>query len=245
MQIESTILGFVSIIIFSLVYFLDFNLLHKIEEAILNSFAAGVGVVYIFIHMLPQLAHGQPLLQERFINSGLVGSNFAIYLIALSGFIFFYFFDQALVYTDQLPTKSYDKKMERSIYWANVFFVVTYNMLIGYVVGSYNLNSIRYQLIFLIAYFIHFVALKWGIYHVSPSLYNEKARYPIVVGLFAGYFLAFLFNISENLFIVIEAFITGAMILMVFKHELPNEQDSRNRAFLLGILLSLFLFMLI
>ena len=241
----STILGFISIIIFSLVYFLDFKLLHRIDEAILNSFAAGVGVVYIFIHMLPQLAHGQPILEKSFNNFFLLGSNFAIYIIALTGFIFFYLFDQALVYTDQLPTKKYDKKIERSIYWANVFFVFTYNMLIGYVVGSYNLNSMAYQFVFLIAYLIHFIALKWGIYHVSPDLYNDKARYPIVLGLFIGYFLALLFSISENVFVIIEAFITGAMILMVFKHELPNEQDSKNRAFILGILLSLFLFMLL
>lgn len=241
----STILGFLSIVIFSLVYFLDFKLLHKVDEAILNSFAAGVGVVYIFIHMLPQLAHGQPILEETYKQFFLFGNSFAIYIIALAGFIFFYFFDQILVYTDQLPTKSYDKVMERSIYWANVFFVFTYNMLIGYVVGSYNLNSMTYQLVFLVAYFIHFIALKWGIYHVSPNLYNEKARYPIVLGLFIGYFLALLFSISENIFIIIEAFITGAMILMVFKHELPNERDSKNQAFILGILLSLFLFILL
>lgn len=239
----STILGFISIVIFSLVYFLDFKLLHRVEEAILNSFAAGVGVVYIFIHMLPQLAHGQPILEKSFKGSFLFGNHFAIYIIALAGFIFFYFSDQILVYTNQLPTKRYDKKMERSIYWANVFFVFTYNMLIGYVVGSYNLNSMAYQLVFLVGYFVHFIALKWGIYHVSPDLYNEKARYPIVLGLFIGYFLALLFSISENVFIIIEAFITGAMILLVFKHELPNEQDNKNRAFILGILLSLLLFL--
>lgn len=241
----TTILGFTSIVIFGMVYFLDFKLLHIIDEAILNSFAAGVGVVYIFIHMLPQLAHGQPILEVSFRGRFLLGGEFAIYIIALAGFIFFYFFDQILVYTDQLPTKSYDKKMERSIYWADVFFVFSYNMLIGYVVGSYNLNSMTYQLIFLVAYLVHFVALKWGIYHVSPDLYNEKARYPIVLGLFIGYFLALLFSISENIFVLIEAFITGAMILMVFKHELPNERDSKNQAFLLGILLSLFLFVLL
>lgn len=241
----TTILGFISIVIFSLVYFLDFKLLHMVDEAILNSFAAGVGVVYIFIHMLPQLAHGQPILEHSFNRSFLLGSEFAIYIIALAGFIFFYLFDQILVYTDQLPTKSYDKKIERSIYWANVFFVFSYNMLIGYIVGSYNLNSMTYQVVFLVAYLVHFVALKWGIYHVSPDLYNNKARYPIVLGLFIGYFLALLFSISENIFIIIEAFITGAMILMVFKHELPNERDSKNTAFILGILLSLSLFILL
>ena len=238
----STILGFISILIFSMVYFLDLNVLYKIDEAILNSFAAGIGVVYIFIHMLPQLAYGQKILLESYGLESLLGNRLAIYIIALIGFIFFYLFDQILVYTDQLPTKKYEKTMERSIYWANVFFVVAYNAMIGYVVGSYNLNSISYQLIFLVAYFVHFVALKWGIYHVSPDLYNDRARYPIVLGLFLGYFIALFFNISESIFIIIEALITGAMILMVFKHELPNEQDSRNTAFIVGIILSLLLF---
>lgn len=241
----TTMLGFISIVIFSLVYFLDLNLLHKIDEAILNSFAAGIGVVYIFIHMLPQLAHGQNVLTETYQNIHLIGGSFAIYIIALIGFIFFYLFDQILVYTNQLPTQRYEKTIERSIYWANVIFVIIYNSMIGYVVGSYNLNSPTYQLIFLVAYFIHFIALKWGIYHVSPDLYNDRARYPIVFGLFLGYFIAFVFNISENVFIIIEALITGAMILMVFKHELPNERDSRNTAFLIGIVISLFLFILL
>lgn len=75
--------------------------------------------------------------------------------------------------------------------------------------------------------------------------YITTARYPIVLGLFFGYFIAFVFNISENVFIIIEALITGAMILMVFKHELPNERDSRNTAFLIGIAISLFLFILL
>ena len=44
---------------------------------------------------------------------------------------------------------------------------------------------------------------------------------------------------------MIEAVLTGAMILNVFKHELPNEEDSKSRAFIVGILLSALLFIMI
>lgn len=240
---QSIILGFVSIAIFSMVYFVDFKFLDRVNDANLTSFAAGVGAVYVFIHMLPQLAHGQVVIENVLQNTQFFGSQFMIYVIALAGFIFFYFFDRILLYTDRLPTAEYREMWERSIYWTNVIFITSYNMLIGYVVGSYNLNNVSYQLMYLIAYVLHFITLKWGIYHISPDLYRKKARYPIALGLFLGYFIAFTFDISELVFVIIEAFVTGAMILSVFKHELPNEQDSKGRSFIAGIALSLILFM--
>lgn len=240
---QSIVLGFVSIAIFSMVYFVDFQILHRVNDAKLTSFAAGVGAVYVFIHMLPQLAHGQMIIEEAIEYKEFFGSHFLIYVIALVGFIFFYSFEKVLIFTDRLPTQEYKQMWERSFYWTNVIFITLYNTLIGYVVGSYNLDNITYQIIYLIAYVLHFITLKWGIYHIYPDLYKRKARYPIAFGLFLGYFVAFVFDISELVFVIIEAFVTGAMILSVFKHELPNEQDSRGRAFIAGIALSLVLFL--
>lgn len=239
MQMQTTLLSFLSIMIFSLVYLVDSKLHHFIDDKTLSSFAAGFGVVYIFIRMLPQLAHGQLVLEKNLENIEFSGSSYIIYIIALAGF---YFLDQTLIHTDQIPAKAYDKKKERQIYLPNVLFLSIYNMLIGYVVGSYSLNNTSYQLIFLIAYYIHFIALKWGIYRLSPRLYKEKARYIIVSGLFLGYFTALLFNISEHVFIIIEAFITGCMILIVFKYELSTGQNIKKSSFVLGFLLSLLLF---
>lgn len=241
----SVTLGFASIIIFSLVYLVDFKVLRKLNAAKLSSFAAGVGTVYVFIHMLPQLAHGQELLKAQFHEYHFFGSQFAIYLVALTGFVFFYMFERILAYTAKLPTEEYTSSYELYYYWTNVIFISLYSALIGYVVGSYNLNDISYQLIYLLAYVLHFITIKWGIYHIYPKKYDEQARYPIALGLFVGYFIAFFFNISDVVLALIEAFLTGAMILNVFKHELPNEEDSKSRSFIIGILLSTFLFMMI
>lgn len=49
-------------------------------------------------------------------------------------------------------------------------------------------------------------------------------------------------TLPEYLFSIIEALITGTMILNVFKHELPIEENSKGKAFIVGILSSSFLF---
>lgn len=241
----SLTLGFTSVVVFSLVYFIDFKVLHRLNAAKLSSFAAGVGTVYVFIHMLPQLAHGQFLLESSFPKIHFFGSQFTIYLLALAGFVFFYMFERILSYTAKLPTEEYSTQYEQYFYWTNVLFISLYSVLIGYVVGSYNLNNISYQIVYLLAYVLHFVTIKWGIYHIFPEKYNKQARYPIALGLFLGYFIAYVFNISDVVLAIIEAILTGAMILNVFKHELPNEKDSKSRAFIMGILISLMLFMMI
>ena len=186
----STVLGFLSIIIFAIVFYYDFKILNRINEANFVSFAAGVGSVYVFIHMLPQLSHGQHLLEEAFPTIHFTGSQYTIYLIALTGFLFFYMFDTFLTHTRRLPTDEYSTSSELAFYWTNVIFISLYNMLIGYFIG-------------------------------------------------------FFFPVSGLVLSITEALLTGAMILSVFKHELPNEQDSKMKAFTIGILSSILLFMLL
>lgn len=241
----STLLGFASIIIFSGVYFIDFNFLHRVKDADFASFAAGVGTVYVFIHMLPQLSHGQYLLEEYFPDIDFTGSQYSIYLIALFGFIFFYMFDRFLTHTTRLPTDEYKTTDELALYWTNILFICLYNMLIGYVVGSYTSGSVSHRIVYGLAYVVHFLTVKWGLYHLYPKRYEAQARYPIVISLFIGYFVAVFFNISDVVLAINEALLTGAMILTVFKHELPNEKDSKSKAFSVGIIASVLLFMLI
>lgn len=244
-KLVSTFLGFFSIVVFSLVYYFDMEFLDRFKSADVTSFAAGVGTVYVFIHMLPQVAHGQWLLEKQFPDVHFTGSQYSMYIVALIGFIFFYMFDSFLTHTRRLPTDEYRSPDELAFYWTNVLFITLYNMLIGYVVGSYEQNDISFRLVYLIAYSLHFLTIKLGIYHLFPRRYKAQARYPIIAGLFIGYFIGFIVEMDPLLLAVNESLLAGAMILNVFKHELPNEQDSRSKSFILGILSSGALFMLI
>src|SRR5699024_2382698 len=142
-----------------------------------------------FIHMLTQLAHGEHVLDFVFLDFHFFGSRFAIYLIALTGFVFFYIFDSFLFYIELLLTVDYSTRYELYYYYTNVIFISLYSVLIGYVVGSYDLNNISYQLVYLLAYVLHFITIKWGLYHIFPEKYFNHARYPIALGLFIGYFI--------------------------------------------------------
>jgi hypothetical protein len=240
----SDLLGLISIIVFSIVYYADFSFFHHLNGRRFTSFAAGVGTVYVFIHMLPQLSHGQHVLEVEFAGDLLL-NRFSIYIFALAGFIFFYLLDRILWGTARMTSNVTQSKQEIFLFWGNIIFLALYNMLIGYVVGQYQMGGIGYRIIYMFAYILHFLTLRWGVYHIYPRRYFTTARYPLVVGLVFGYIVGYFTGIPEEVFVMFESFLTGAMILSVFKHELPNEEDNNSLAFIAGIVISFFLFIVL
>lgn len=240
----SDVLGLISILVLGITYFADFSFFHHLNGRNFTSFAAGVGTVYVFIHMLPQLSHGQHILEIKFAGDLLL-NQYSIYIFALAGFVFFYLFDRVLWNTARMTSNVAQSKQEIFLFWGNIIFLALYNMLIGYIIGHYEIGNIGYRLVYLFAYVLHFLTLRWGVYHIYPKRYFTTARYPLIIGLAIGYVIGYFTTIPEYIFVLFESFLTGAMVLSVFKHELPNEEDNSSLAFIAGIVLSFLLFIIV
>lgn len=241
----STFVSIFTVLIFALIYYLNFEFLYKFNQKKLTSFVAGFGIVYVIIYMLPQLAHGHHLLDLQFPQSFILGNNSFIYLVTLFGSIFFYLFDLILSLTEEYRDQNIEKQNMTYNYWMHIVFFALYNLLIGFVVGSDILDTSFQQFIYLIAYIIHFVAIRWGVYNLNPIKYNFLIRYIFIGSLFFGYLSAFIFNIPEYVLYVFESFMTGGMLLLVFNHEIPIKKDSDRLSLVMGVIVATVLFMIL
>ena len=94
------------------------------------SFAGGLSVAYVFIHLLPELADGQELLLEK----GLEFFKHNIYLVALFGLTLFYEPEKA---ARQSSLSARDSKREEmsgktNSFWLHLSFFTLYHAIIGY-----------------------------------------------------------------------------------------------------------------
>lgn len=170
------------------------------------SFAGGVSVAYVFVHLLPELS-------ETHHRAG-----DATFLLALAGLALFYG-------VEQHSAGSQPRAFELSM----VSFAV-YNALIGYLLvrGEHEL------LLFTIALGVHFVVNDFGLREHHQEAYHRVGRWLLAGAVLAGWGLAQVAELSETAVGFVIAFLGGGVILNVLKEELPGERRARFVPFLLG-----------
>ena len=81
---------------------------------------------------------------------------------------------------------------------------------------------------------VHFVVNDYGLREDHKGTYDRIGRWVLVAGIFAGWVVGLIFEVSEAALGVLFAFLAGSVIMNVLKEELPEERKSRFRAFALG-----------
>ncbi len=97
------------------------------------SFAGGVSVAYVFVHLLPELAEHQETFRRRAEEAGfLAGLERHTYLIALAGLAAFYGLDR-LARTSALreARAGREKQPTRGTFWLHLGSFAFYNVLVG------------------------------------------------------------------------------------------------------------------
>ena len=94
------------------------------------SFAGGISVSYVFVHIMPELAKGQELLQEKTLEF----LEHHSYLIALSGLLLFYGLEKAAKQSPQSHRHGSNDEMSANIdvFWLHISSFTLYNAIIGY-----------------------------------------------------------------------------------------------------------------
>jgi hypothetical protein len=92
------------------------------------SFAGGVAVSYVFLHILPELSRHQETFAEALDASERVAEAW-IYLVALSGLSLFYGLERAAKISRKSSAEDW---VESEILWLHIISFGFYNILIGY-----------------------------------------------------------------------------------------------------------------
>lgn len=192
------------------------------------SFAGGISTAYVFVHLMPELAHLQ----------GESGATFwqaetELFLVALAGLATFYGLERwakshaaAADRTREMPVESFR---------LHVGSFAVYNMIVGYVLPERLADGGLSELAFYtLAMVLHFVVNDRGLYAEHGARYLAFGRWVLAGAAVLGALLGLVVELPEIVIALLIAFLGGGVILNVLKEELPEERESRFWAFAAG-----------
>lgn len=199
------------------------------------SFAGGISVSYVFVHILPELAEGQEVIQEK----GLDFLRHHNYLIALFGLALFYGLEKTAKQSPESDREDDNQEMSTklNIFWVHIISFSLYNAIIGYLLVHKIEQENVYLLWFTVAMGFHFVVNDYSLSEHYKRVYHNKGRWILSFSVLGGWLVGVLTAIPEIWIVIFFAFIAGGTIMNVLKEELPGERKSNFWAFLLGIVL--------
>lgn len=183
------------------------------------SFAGGVAVAYVFLHMLPNLVeYNKPM--GEFLSSHLWLTSFTellIYIVALCGFLIYYGLDLLAERYQQMNSK------DKPIYLLHLGMFSVYNFLITYTMALRAALSMTATLLFTFAMALHFVLTDKKFCKCYHERFDHKGRFILICALLIGWLCSVIFdpvNVLVAAFMV--AFLAGSVLLNVFREELPS-----------------------
>lgn len=192
------------------------------------SIAGGVAVAYVFLHILPELAaHGGVLAQNGLGDHG----PLLVYLAALAGLCVFYVLEHlALVSAEENPRN----RPRLDVFRIHVAGFAVYNVLIGYLLASREMESPLQLVLFAVAMGLHFLANDAGLRRHHRTRYDRHGRWILAGGALVGWALGATTDVHEGAFALLFALLAGSIVLNVLKEELPSERDSHIFPFVAG-----------
>jgi zinc transporter ZupT len=228
-------------LVFSLVHFFAYKLtfLEEFPRSKWLSFAGGISIAYIFMHLLPELEE----MQHTFIEEQQEIESFfryPLYAVALLSLSIYYGIER------HVKLSGVSKKTEKhaevesqgavGIFYFHIFSFALYNLLIGYTLTREEWDTQSFVL-FVLALGFHFIVNDFGFVEHYKHNYIKVGRWILGVAPLAGWLIGNLVRISEVHLGLVLAFIAGGTILNVLKEELPEERKSNFWSFFSGVVL--------
>jgi zinc transporter ZupT len=204
------------------------------------SFASGVSVAYVFVHLLPELQEHQEILAEVPLF-GFVEKH--VYLLGLLGLVVFYGLERAVQCSQCLHADgpeqisgrmSQDDTTGAGVFWLHISSFMIYNALIGYLMAHWEAPSWEGLLLYAIAMALHFIVNDNALREDHRSAYHNLGRWLLAGSIVMGWTLGLASEISEAALAILLSFLVGSIVLNVIKEELPEQQQSRFGPFVFG-----------
>lgn len=198
------------------------------------SFAGGVAVSYVFLHILPELSGHKQTFAEGLGVSERTAETW-VYLVSLVGLASFYGLERAAKTSRHQARKAKgEDRVEAEILWLHIGSFALYNVLIGYLLLHREEAGLWSLLIYFFAMALHFVTNDVGLREDQRQRYDHVGRWIIAGAVILGWALGVGISLPDTVIGFLFAFLAGGVILNVLKEELPEERQSRFGSFALG-----------
>lgn len=194
------------------------------------SFAGGVAVGYVFLHILPELAaHGETFERETgFMEAFAEGW---VYVLSLAGLVLFYGLERALTNSKEGEAGG---RAEEEIFWVHIAGSAALMLVIAYLLNHREDPTVPGLALYFAAMTLHFVTADFGSRDDHPDVYDRRGRWVLASATMTGWLLGLLVELPEIAVGCLFAFIGGGIILLVLKEELPEDRKSVFMPFLAG-----------
>jgi hypothetical protein len=206
-----------------------------VPERATGSFAGGLAVAYVFLHLLPEIAEGNESIGEALsrVVEPTPLLDLGIFMVALAGFAAFYGLERL---ADRQPAPAGDTSAPAGVYRLHLGSFVVYNALITYTMALRLRTGIAFAVLFTIAMGLHFVLTDRSLEEHYPRRFAGAGRLALAGALIVGWALAAAFApTSPVLVAVLTALLGGSILLNVFKEELPSTGRSSYAWFMVGL----------
>jgi hypothetical protein len=217
-----------------------------VPEAATASFAGGLAVAYVFLHLLPEVAEGNQAIGEAL--SEVVRPtpllDLGIFLVALTGFTAFFGLERlADRHAAPDPADVADRRPSAvvapaAVYRLHLASFMIYNALITYTMPLRVRTGVLFALLFAVAMGLHFVLTDRGLEERYPRQFGSAGRLALAGALAAGWAVAAVLAPTSTLLVaLLTALLAGSILLNVFKEEIPSGRRTSFPWFLTGLVL--------
>ncbi|MCH9643423.1 MAG: ZIP family metal transporter [Gammaproteobacteria bacterium] len=199
------------------------------------SFAGGVAVGYVFLHMLPELVESRDHIHKLLDGAGIMTpfKDLVVFVVALVGFEVFYFIER---YASRACGEGVVLQQRGFRVHLAMYFI--YNFLITYTMFLRVQTGLFYSILFAIAMGLHFILTDNHFKRYFPDFFNVKAHIFLVFGLLMGYVISLLmYPMSIYITAILIAFLSGSILYNAFSQEIPMNRKTSTVFFFLGTLI--------
>jgi hypothetical protein len=215
-----------------------------VPERVTASFAGGVAVAYVFLHLIPELGRGSLELRELFGETAQPSAlvELGIFVVALVGLVIFYGLERlARRSRVERAGRMEGGRPTRGAGSQRVFYVhlgafALYNAVITYTLPLNYRTGVAFAVLFTVAMGLHFVLSDRGLEENYGELFDRwPPRLLLAAALAGGWLLAWLFAPTSSITVsLLIAFLAGGVLMNVFKEEIPSGRGGSFGWFMVG-----------
>lgn len=223
------IIGFVIIHLFS--RYMKF--LTVLPRSRFLSFAGGISVAYVFLHLLPELGQFQIELEGELQDIAWSFIENHIYVVAMFGLAIFYGLE--VLVKKSKKRKGRRMKAGAGVFWIHIGTFTLYNSLIGYLLVHDHFESSWGTFFYFVAMGLHFITNDKALRSSHEEQYDKYGRWLLTVAIVIGWLIGILTEVADVVVSFLVALLAGGVILNVMKEELPEERESSFLSFSIGM----------
>lgn len=207
--------------------------LRAIPRSRLLSFASGVAIAFVFVHLIPLIAATQSIVAGNASRSvGFVERN--VWLFALMGLMVFYGLER-MVLRARRPSRALgDGSAAGGTYWVHISAFALYNALVGYLLAQPITSRSGDPILFAIALVLHFTVNDIGLRTHYKRHHGRIGQWILVLAPPFGWAMARGGEFSEAGLSALVSFLAGGILINTLKEELPEDREASFWVLALG-----------